>query len=313
MIDKNTHTTPDKPVLTRFAPSPNGFLHVGHAYSALHCWQIAKQLGGQIDGQCLVRIEDIDTGRCRPHFEDAIFEVLDWLNLSYSTPILRQSDCFDDYAIAINILDNMGLLYPCFASRKEIIASYGNNPPATIHNGVDGVIYSGLHRHLSPNDVTERMAQGQPYCLRLKIDDAYTLAVQKHKNAHDGADLTFTDIKYGTHAVDIRGYGDIVIKRKDTPTSYHLSVVWDDARQNITHVTRGYDLWNATPIHRILQVLLDLPEPLYSHHPLVLDRDEKRHAKSRGSQSILDIKKTGISRDEFLNELKKYKLKHITI
>ena len=298
----NNSITPH-PVLTRFAPSPNGFLHVGHAYSALHCWNIAEQLGGQ----CLVRIEDIDRARCRPHFEDAIFEVLRWLNLSYPTPVLRQSDCFGDYENAITLLDNMGLLYPCFASRNEIIASYDNDPPM----GVDGVIYSGIHRHLSPNDIADRMAQGQPYCLRLKMDKAYKMAVEKHKSTHNGADLTFTDIKYGTHKVDISQCGDIVIKRKDTPTSYHLSVVWDDARQNITHVTRGYDLWHATHIHRILQVLLDLPEPQYSHHPLVLDNDEKRHAKSRGSESILDIKNKGISGEEFLRELKKYKLNQI--
>ena len=306
---KSFPTISDKPVITRFAPSPNGFLHVGHAYSALHCWQVAEQLGGH----CLVRIEDIDTGRCRPHFEDAIFEVLRWLNLPYQTPVLRQSDCFTDYAKAINTLDNMGLLYPCFASRKEIIASYGDNPPSEINNGVDGLIYSGMHRNLSSDEIANRKAQGEPYCLRLKMDEAYKLAVEKHKNAHNGADLTFTDIKYGTHQVNIENCGDIVIKRKDTPTSYHLSVVWDDARQNITHVTRGHDLWQATHIHRILQVLLDLLEPKYSHHPLVLDSNEKRHAKSRGSESILDIKNRGISGEEFLSELKKYKLNQIIV
>ena len=305
--------TNPKPVLTRFAPSPNGFLHVGHIFSAVHCWQVARELGGQMGGQCLVRIEDIDTGRCRPHFEDAIFEVLNWLNLPYATPVLRQSDCFDDYTKAINILDNMGLLYPCFASRAEIIASYGKNPPPDIYGGIDGVIYSGIHRHLSHDDIAERMAQGQPYCLRLKMDDAYQMAVEKHKNAHNGADLTFTDIKYGTHRVNIERCGDIVIKRKDTPTSYHLSVVWDDARQNITHVTRGYDLWQTTHIHRILQVLLDLPEPQYSHHPLVLDSNNKRYAKSRGSESVLDIKNKGISGEKFLEELKKYKLNQIIV
>ena len=287
-------------ILTRFAPSPNGYLHVGHAYSALHCWKTAHDLGGQ----CLVRIEDIDTGRCRPHFEDAVFEVLDWLKLPYEKPIRRQSEHFDDYSIALDTLNTMNLLYPCFASRKEITAQYNTDAPI----GIDGIIYPGVHRDLSDDEIAERIAKNQPYCLRLKMDMAYDIAMDK-----TGGQLTFTDIEHGTHPVDISNCGDIVLKRKDTPTSYHLSVVYDDAYQNISHVTRGYDLWNATHIHRILQILLDLPEPLYSHHNLVLDSDDIRFAKSRGSESILDIKNSDISSEKFLKSISKYNLNQIDI
>lgn len=275
---------------TRFAPSPNGYLHRGHAYSAWHCWQLADTLGGD----CLLRIEDIDTERCRPPFENAIFTVLDWLQFPYVTPVLRQSEQFASYEYALNKLNAMGVLYPCFATRKDILNAVGDNPKM----GIDGVIYPNLHRTLSTDTVKHRMAQGHPYCLRLKMDIAHEIALDKTKGH-----LTFTDINHGTHAVDISRCGDIVVRRKDTPTSYHLSVVWDDAHQNITHVTRGLDLWHATHIHRILQVLLDLPEPLYNHHPLVLDTNGQRYAKSKGSPTIMDAINQGISLDDFWHNI----------
>lgn len=274
---------------TRFAPSPNGYLHRGHAYSAWRCWQLAEQLGGD----CLVRIEDIDTGRCRPHFETAIFDVLDWLGFAYDTPVLQQSARFGVYEQALNTLADMDLLYPCFATRSDIMAVVGDKPPM----GNDGVIYPNIHRNLSAGEIADRMGRGDDFCLRLKMDLAWDIVRDR------GGNLSFTDINHGIHAVDISRCGDIVIKRKDTPTSYHLAVVVDDGEQGITHVTRGLDLWHATPIHRVLQVLLGLPEPLYNHHGLILDNNNERYAKRKNSPAIVDSMAQGVGVDVFWDEV----------
>lgn len=266
-------------ILLRFAPSPNGHLHLGHALSALVTWTAAQSLGGT----ALLRIEDIDQSRCKPEFTQALFEDLHWLGLSWPEPVLVQSERFALYAEAANQLRAMDLIYPCFCSRTEIAqASKGNDP--------DGApLYPGTCRHLSNAERIERLERGDPVQFRLDTDAA---------TARTGM-LTFTVIGPTLHdRPQIRHarperWGDVVLQRKDTPTSYHLSVVVDDAAQRITHVTRGRDLEAATDIHVLLQMLLGLPTPLYHFHRLLLGDDGQKLAKSKGSQSLRDLRAEG--------------------
>jgi glutamyl-Q tRNA(Asp) synthetase len=264
--------------VTRFAPSPTGQLHIGHAHSALFAARAAAP-----DGRFLLRIEDIDTGRCRPEFEDAIFEDLDWLGLAWEHPVRRQSRHMADYQTALGKLDESGLLYPCFCTRKEIrdeIARAGDAP-----HGPDGSLYPGTCRDLARDARESRIAAGEAYALRLDMARA----------ADAAGPLTFADRAHGTVAVDGPGRGDAVLARKDSPTGYHLAVSVDDAIQGVTLVTRGEDLLHATHIHRILQTLLGLPEPEYHHHKILVDEDGRRFAKRDRPLTIQALREAGKS------------------
>ncbi len=269
---------------TRFAPSPTGLLHLGHAFSALTCWRIAERAGGD----CLLRIEDIDPGRCRPEFERQIYEDLAWLGLDWPQPVRRQSEHLADYRAALDRLQAMDLLYPCFATRSEIAAANAARKP---HIGPDGPIYPGLHRGMSRTEIADRIGRGEPYALRLKMDEAARIA---------GA-LRWHDDIAGEIAAAPAQFGDVVLARKDIATSYHLAVVVDDALQEIELVTRGTDLFMATHIHRLLQALLGLPTPRWHHHGLVLDpATGERMAKRTRSTAIASLRAAGHSRADVL-------------
>jgi glutamyl-Q tRNA(Asp) synthetase len=265
---------------TRFAPSPTGLLHIGHAYSALFAARAAE------GGRFLLRIEDIDLGRCRTEFEKAIYEDLSWLGLEWERPVRRQSDHFDDYRAALRKLDEMGLIYPCFCTRKDIqreVEHAGRAP-----HGPDGLLYPGTCRALSRPERRDLIAAGEPHALRLDLTTAIATT----------GPLTFEDGERGRIEVNGMSCGDVVLARKDVPTSYHLAVTVDDAIQGVTLVTRGEDLRHATHIHRILQALLGLPEPGYWHHPLLTDDEGKRFAKRDRSLTIRALREAGKSAAE---------------
>jgi len=273
----------------RFAPSPNGYLHMGHAYSALFTDFWARRLGGTF----LLRLEDIDPARSKPEFAAAIFEDLEWLGLSWSKPVMRQSDRLPAYRDAAARIDRLGLLYPCFCSRTEIAAhAVGTDP--------DGApLYGGTCRHLSRRRVEERLALGDPVQYRL---DTATAVAKTGPLTFTMAQPTPGDRPQIRYARPER-WGDVVVQRKEVPTSYHLSVVVDDAAQGVTHVTRGRDMEAATDIHVLLQFLLGLPSPIYTFHKLILDADGKKLAKSRGSTSLRDLRAAGSTPAEVRREL----------
>lgn len=267
--------------VTRFAPSPSGRLHLGHAYSALVAWHAARDSGGRF----LLRIEDIDPGRCRPEFDAGILEDLAWLGLTWEEPAMRQSQRMDAYAAALADLQQRDLLYPCFCTRKDIqreIDAAGHAPhPA----GPEGPVYPGTCRRLSEDERTARIAAGDSHASRLRMDEAVSAS----------GSLTFHDRTAGTVPVDAAVFGDVVLARKDVPTSYHLAVVVDDAAQGVTLVTRGEDLLPATHVHRVLQALLDMPEPEYAHHTLLTDGDGRRFAKRDRSLTLQAMREAGRS------------------
>jgi glutamyl-Q tRNA(Asp) synthetase len=273
----------------RFAPSPNGGLHLGHALSACLGHDMARAAGGRF----LVRIEDIDVGRTRPDLVEAIFEDLAWLGLSWDRPVLRQSEHFAVYRGAAQKLAAAGLLYPCFATRAEIASAAGPGAEATDPDGAP--LYPGLHKQLPRAEVERRRAAGEPFALRLDMDKALPAA----DRLLGGHPLTFTEMHAEGRQKTIRAlparWGDAVIVRKDVPASYHLAVVVDDARQRVSHVTRGRDLFAATDLHRLLQVLLGLPEPVYHHHRLVTDEAGRKLAKSSGDTSLRSLRQAGLS------------------
>jgi len=277
----------------RFAPSPNGHLHLGHALSALVTWEAARAMGGR----CLLRIEDIDIGRCRPEYERQMLDDLAWLGLVWEEPVRRQSEHFSTYREAATKLENMGLLYPCFATRKEITArtSDGECDP-------DGApLYPGLHKELSVEEIASRKAAGEPFALRIDMPKALECTSEM-----TSLPLTFEafDPKSGktqSTRADPSRWGDAVITRKDVPTSYHLSVVVDDALQGVTHVTRGQDLLAATDLHRLLQVLLELPAPLYHHHGLLTDDAGRKLSKSARDMSIASLRADGATPKDIRN------------
>lgn len=275
-----------RPVL-RFAPSPNGFLHLGHACSALTTFAMAQRLGGRF----LLRVEDIDVTRSRPEFVDAIFEDLSWLGMTWEEPVLRQSHHFADYAQALAQLDAMGVLYRCSATRGEIQAAARKRSPMACDP--DGApLYPGRGAVLGDAETQARLDAGAPFALRLDMARAIALTERRQ-----GLPLTFTELREdgaaATIVCDPARWGDVVLARKDTPASYHLCVVVDDARQGITHVTRGRDLFAATDVHRLLQVLLGLPEPLYHHHRLILADDGRKLSKSAGDTSLRTLRAAG--------------------
>jgi glutamyl-Q tRNA(Asp) synthetase len=264
-------------VVTRFAPSPTGLLHLGHGYSALFAWVCARGAGGRF----LLRIEDIDRGRCRPEFTEAILEDLTWLGLEWDGPVRRQSEHFDDYARALDQLRAMSLIYPCFCTRAEIqteIAQAGAAP-----HGSEGPLYPGTCRALSAADREARIAAGKNYALRLDMAQAVARA----------GPLDWEDAEAGRVAADPLSHGDVVLARKDTPASYHLAVTIDDALQGVTLVTRGRDLFGATHVHRLLQALLELPTPRYWHHRLVTDASGKRLAKRDRALTLRALREAG--------------------
>lgn len=270
----------------RFAPSPNGALHLGHALSALVGFDMARRMGGRF----LVRIEDIDVTRCREDLIPAIFEDLAWLGIAWEEPVLRQSQHFDVYAQAAQWLEAQGLLYPCFASRSEIVdaAKGGAIDPE------GAPLYPGLHKHLPKAEIEERIGNGERFALRLDMERALKAAARRL----EGRPLTFTELDENANPTVIEArperWGDAVILRKEVPASYHLAVVVDDARQSVTHVTRGRDLYAATDIHRLLQVLLGLPEPLYHHHRLLTDAEGRKLAKTEGDTALASLRAAGL-------------------
>jgi len=273
----------------RFAPSPNGYLHLGHAYSALLNHDMARELGGRL----LLRIDDIDTERCRPHYEEAIYDDLRWLGISWAEPVRRQSEHFDDYAAAIAELEAQGLLYPSFESRSELNAMVeeldrrGHWP-----RDPDGVpIYPGRARKLSAAARARRREAGDPFALRLAMDAAMARAGALGWNECGAGPRGQT----GRIVAAPQMWGDVVLARKDTPTSYHLATVVDDALQGITDVVRGQDLVWSSSIHRLLQTLLGLPEPAYHHHKLILDDDGRKLAKSTKATGLRELRAAGAS------------------
>ena len=280
---------PDQRPVFRFAPSPNGELHLGHALSALVGYERAKAAGGRF----LLRIEDIDVGRTRPEFVSGIFEDLRWLGLEWEEPIVFQSARMPAYRAAAERLKALGLLYPCFATRSEIAAAAGD---ATDPEGAP--LYPGLWKGRSDRDAAAALAAGRPGAWRIDM-----IAARRAATALlDGRPLTFTELSAdgAPDVVEARPerWGDAVIVRKDVPTSYHLAVVVDDAWQGVTHVTRGRDLYAATDVHRLLQVLLGLPEPVYHHHRLIVDGEGRKLAKSARDTSLRSLRERGVSAGE---------------
>jgi glutamyl-Q tRNA(Asp) synthetase len=255
-------------------------LHLGHAYSALFA---ARKAGP--DGLFILRIEDIDRGRCRPEYTEAILEDLAWLGLAWAQPVRRQSEHMADYASALARLDAQGLIYPCFCTRADIAREIegAGAAPHLARLGPDGPVYPRICRRLSEAEAKRRQAAGEPFALRLKTDDGVARA---------GA-LAWTDREAGTVAATPELFGDVVLARKDTPTSYHLAVTVDDALQGITLVTRGSDLFPATHIHRLLQALLGLPTPLYHHHRLLAGAGGERLAKRDKAATLRSLREAG--------------------
>ena len=261
-------------IVTRFAPGPTGLLHLGHAFAAI----TAHESGDDF----LLRIEDIDKGRSRDAFIQAIFHDLKWLGLSWDEPTLRQSTRMAAYVTALGRLKAQGLVYPCFCTRAEIAAEIARADEA--QHGPDGPLYPGTCKALSIEEGLRRMDAGGSYALRLDVTRAAAAAGPQSFLEHGHR-----------HAVDPLRFGDIVIARKGMPTSYHLSVVVDDAHQNVTLVTRGEDLLAATHIQRLLQALLDLPEPAYAHHSLVLDETGKKFSKRDGAVTLQSLREKGLT------------------
>jgi glutamyl-Q tRNA(Asp) synthetase len=276
------------PIL-RFAPSPNGHLHLGHAYSALFTDFWAQRLGGTF----LLRLEDIDPARCRPEFADAIYEDLHWLGLGWPEPVMVQSERIPAYLAAADRLRALGLLYPCFCSRSEVAEqAIGTDP--------DGApLYGGTCRHLTEREATDRLAHGEAAQYRLRTDAALALTGPISFTVAGPTPLDRPQIRYARP----ERWGDVVIQRKDVPASYHLSVVVDDAAQEITHVTRGVDMEAATDIHVLLQMLLGLGQPVYTFHKLILDADGRKLSKSKGSPTLRSLREAGWSAERVRAEV----------
>jgi glutamyl-Q tRNA(Asp) synthetase len=261
---------------TRFAPSPTGLLHLGHAASALASWGRARAAGGRF----LLRLEDIDPARCRPDFSAAIEEDLRWLGLDWDGPVRVQSAHLGEYRAALLRLEVRGLLYPCFCTRRDIALSAG------APHGTDGPRYPGTCRGLSAMERVDRITRGELHALRLDMGRAL---------AEAPAQLSYHEQGEGRLRCDPARFGDVVLARKDAPASYHLCVTHDDALQGVTLVTRGADLRPATDLHRLLQALFGWPEPAYAHHPLLMDEQGRRLAKRDGAATLRGLRASGAS------------------
>jgi len=274
----------------RFAPSPNGHLHLGHAYSALLNQRMANEMGGRL----LLRMEDIDRERCTPDLEKTMLEDLHWIGLKWEKPVRRQSEHFAVYQEALSKLISLDLVYPAFLSRSDIkreiekIAGDKSNWP----QDPDGaLLYPSADRKLSKRERDSRIRDGQTFSWRLNME---------HALEEVGEPLSWSETTPEKHSVEARpqDWGDVIIARKDMPTSYHLAVVIDDALQGITHVVRGKDLFHATSVHRLLQRLLDIEPPVYHHHALILDRDGQKLSKSRKDTALRELREQGRTRQE---------------
>jgi len=277
---------------TRFAPSPTGRLHKGHAFSALTASSAAKATGGRF----VLRIEDIDPTRCKPEFETAILEDLAWLGLDWETPVRRQSEHLADYAAVIDALNARDLLYPCFRTRKEILDAIGDAP-----HGPAEAVRPGPH---APEDEARLLAEGRPYAWRLSLDRAREALGEEAWNA-----LSFVEEGEGpdgeTGVIRARPEtaGDVVLARKDAGTAYHLAVTHDDALQGVTHVVRGQDLFEATHIQRLIQTLMGWPAPVYRHHRLLTGPDGRRYAKRDQSVTLAELRAGGLTPEALRAEL----------
>ncbi len=267
-------------VRTRFAPSPTGLLHVGHAYAAITAYNVAKQRGGEF----ILRIENIDHLRCDDEAIEQIYQDLSWLGLTWREPVRVQSEHMSDYDQALQKLEAMDVLYPCFCSRKDIkeeIARAAHAP-----HGPEGPLYPGTCRALSREEKRRLLKQNVEYAMRLDLEKSLSLINQD--------ELFWRDIHHNQIFAQPHQLGDVVIARKDIGTSYHLSVVVDDALQNITHVTRGEELEFATHIHCVLQKLLGLPVPIYHHHQLITDQDGQKFSKRDQSETLASYRNRGV-------------------
>ncbi len=265
-------------MITRFAPSPTGRLHLGHAFSAIQAHDAARAVSGRF----LLRIEDIDGTRSRADFIAGIEEDLAWLGLAWDGPVVRQSERLERYAAALARLRDDSLLYPCFCTRADIAREIADSAAAP-HHGPDGALYPGTCRHLPAAEAERRIATGEPHAWRLAMNAATARA----------GPLRWTDLDAGEQRADPQAFGDVVLARKDAPASYHLAVTVDDAAQGVTMVVRGVDLMRVTDIHRLLQALLGLPTPLYRHHRLLTGPDGERLAKRHGAPSLAGLRAAG--------------------
>lgn len=277
----------NRDIVVRFAPSPNGLLHLGHAYAAMVAHDFARERGGRF----LLRIEDIDSARSRPEFVEAILADLRWLGLAWDGDVIFQSDRFESYARAIDRLKAMGVLYRCFCTRSSMRLA---QEAGSQIDGPDGPIYAGTCRHLDPDFAAER-AQSEPHSWRLDVAKAAAMT----------GPLEWRDERHGQQVTCGEELGDVIIVPKDTPVAYHLAVTLDDARDGISHVVRGDDLFASTDIHRLLQALLDLPTPIYLHHPLLLDESGSKLSKSRDSASLSVLRQKGRDGYALLQDLRR--------
>lgn len=273
-------------VVVRFAPSPNGLLHLGHAYAAIVAHDFARNKRGRI----LLRMEDIDVQRSRPEYADAILEDMRWLGLTFDGEVIYQSSRFRDYDEALQRLIHLGMTYPCFCTRSGLRAVHEQGGAEI---GPDGPIYPGTCRGLPAAEVEKRM-QSEAYCLRLDAQ----------KVARQCGPLVWQDEHRGEQIADHAVLGDVIIQPKDTPVSYHIAVTLDDARDRISHVVRGQDLLASTHVHRFLQALLELPTPNYLHHPVLLDETGFKLGKSRNSASLAILRKQGMDGQELADRLR---------
>lgn len=268
-------------VVSRFAPSPTGLLHLGHAFSAIQAFEAARTP----DGRFLLRIEDIDTGRCRQEFVSAIEEDLSWLGLRWDSLVRRQSEHMADYRDALNRLDGMGLTYPCFLSRRDL------QDALSAPHGPEEQTVTDTDQLMPAEERVTRLVRGEPHALRLRMARAIELARAKI------GPLSWLDEHRGEQPCDPMPFGDVVLARKDTPTSYHLAVTVDDALQGVTLVVRGEDLFEATHVHRLLQALLDLPVPRWRHHRLLVDDRGRRFAKRDRGLTLRALREAGHTPD----------------
>jgi glutamyl-Q tRNA(Asp) synthetase len=275
------------PPVFRFAPSPNGYLHLGHAYSALLNFDLARRTGGRF----LLRIEDIDPTRCKVEFEEAIYDDLAWLGINWETPVRRQSEYLADHREAIEKLTAQGLLYPAFESRGEIARLVAKREArSSWPRDPDGApLYPGMARFLSSEQRTQLLGSGAPYALRLDMAAACARAGGLHWSELGQGPSGQT----GMVAARPGAWGDVILARKEMPTSYHLAVVIDDALQGVTEVVRGEDLFWSTSVHRLLQQLLGLPQPTYRHHRLIVDDDGRKLSKSTAATGLRELRAGG--------------------
>lgn len=274
-------------VTTRFAPSPTGLMHLGHAYSAFFACDLAKVAGGQF----ILRIEDIDTTRTRPEYVQAITDDLSWLGCEWQLPIRQQSEHMVDYEKQLNKLQNMGVIYPCYCSRKEINAARDEMLHAPHHLEV---AYPKICKNRSQSEIDTLIAQGREPAYRLNLDKALKIVKP---------DDYWNDLHYGKQSMRFHAIGDIILARRDIKTSYHLAVTSDDYLQHISLITRGSDLLPITPLHILLQKLLDYPTPHYAHHDLIKDNNAIRLAKSQNAPSLQSLREQNINPQEIRKKI----------